>query len=89
MAATTSAGGCSDVNQAADRCGPSRSVIRDRRWSADSLAQRLADLRTVRSGGHPWTVAGVSERLVDGGFRDVGEIETVWNVPVQLVVGRR
>lgn len=55
----------------------------------DPLAQRLADLRTVRSGGHPWTSAGVGERLVDAGFEDVREIERDWNAPVRLVAGRR
>lgn len=56
---------------------------------SDPLAQRLADLRTVRSGGHPWTAATVCERLVGVGFGEVREIERKWNAPVRLIVGRR
>lgn len=55
----------------------------------DQLAQRLADLRTVRSGGHPWTVSQVCDRFGDAGFGDVRKIEREWSAPVRLVVGRR
>ena len=56
---------------------------------ADPLSQRVADLRTVRSGGHPWTAPQVCAGLVDAGFVDVREVEREWNAPVRLVVGRR
>lgn len=55
----------------------------------DPLAGSLAELRTIRSGGHPWTAAAATERLADAQFADVAEIDRTWSAPVRLVVGRR
>lgn len=81
----------------ADALAASSRCLRPGGWVAfgiyggppDPLADRLAALRTIRSGGHPWTAAGVCERLLGAGFSDVGEIERTWSAPVRLVVGRR
>jgi hypothetical protein len=55
----------------------------------DPLAQQLADLRTVRSGGHPWTLSEVVGAVEGAGFAGVIEVERTWNAPLRLVVGRR
>jgi SAM-dependent methyltransferase len=55
----------------------------------DPIAGKLADLRTIRSGGHPWTPETVAECLADAGLVEVHEIQRDWNAPVRLVVGRR
>lgn len=53
------------------------------------LAQQLADLRTVRSGGHPWSAADADGLLTAHGFADAHEIERTWRAPVRLIVGQR
>lgn len=55
----------------------------------DPVAQDLADLRTIRSGGHPWTPAEAVDAVTSAGFADVREIERTWNAPVRLIVGQR
>jgi SAM-dependent methyltransferase len=53
------------------------------------LGQLLTDLRTVRSGGHPWQPSELLGLLVDAGLRDVGEVPRAWAAPVRLYAGRR
>ena len=55
----------------------------------DPVAQDLADLRTIRSGGHPWTPAEAIDAVTSAGFARVHEVERTWNAPVRLIVGRR
>lgn len=55
---------------------------------ADQLAE-LGEVRTVRSGGYPWPARSAARVLVDHGYRDVREIERVWQAPIRLIVGRR
>lgn len=53
----------------------------------DSVA--LSDLRTIRSGGHPWAADEVGAALSDAGFTSVRELARTWSAPVRLVVGAR
>jgi SAM-dependent methyltransferase len=53
------------------------------------LGQLLTDLRTVRSGGHPWQPAELLDVLGAAGLRDVGEVPRAWAAPVRLYAGRR
>jgi SAM-dependent methyltransferase len=55
----------------------------------DTIASLLADLRTVRSGGHPWTVEELLELAITAGLDDTREVPKTWNAPVRIVVGRR
>jgi predicted RNA methylase len=55
----------------------------------DPIAQQLADLRTVRSGGHPWTAADAVEAVASAGYAQAREIDRTWNAPVRLIVGQR
>jgi SAM-dependent methyltransferase len=55
----------------------------------DRLSELLTDLRTVRSGGHPWRPAELRELLTSAGLTDVGEIERTWTAPMRLYTGRR
>lgn len=56
--------------------------------SSDPVAQDLADLRTIRSGGHPWTRAEAVEAVTAAGLAHVHEVERTWNAPVRLIVGQ-
>ncbi len=51
------------------------------------IAHQLADLRTIRSGGHPWTADEASAQLVGHGFDTVHEVTRTWHAPVRLIVG--
>jgi hypothetical protein len=55
----------------------------------DAIATAVANLRTIRSGGYPWTPTELLGELADAGFSQVREVERAWNAPVGLVVGRR
>jgi 2-polyprenyl-3-methyl-5-hydroxy-6-metoxy-1,4-benzoquinol methylase len=55
----------------------------------DRLGQLLTDLRTVRSGGHPWQPAELLDLLRDAGLSDVTEVPRSWAAPVRLYAGRR
>ncbi|MGY1621026.1 SAM-dependent methyltransferase [Geodermatophilus sp. SYSU D00965] len=55
----------------------------------DRLGQLLTDLRTVRSGGHPWQPAELLDLLRDAGLTDVAEVPRSWAAPVRLYAGRR
>ncbi|MGY1593885.1 SAM-dependent methyltransferase [Geodermatophilus sp. SYSU D00708] len=54
----------------------------------DRLGQLLTDLRTVRSGGHPWQPAELLDLLRDAGLSDVAEVPRSWAAPVRLYAGR-
>jgi 2-polyprenyl-3-methyl-5-hydroxy-6-metoxy-1,4-benzoquinol methylase len=53
------------------------------------LGQLLTDLRTVRSGGHPWQPTALLGVLGEAGLQDVGEVPRAWAAPVRLYAGRR
>lgn len=53
------------------------------------LGDLLTDLRTVRSGGHPWHSADLIAELSAAGLAEVGEVERTWQAPVRLYVGSR
>jgi hypothetical protein len=54
---------------------------------ADALSEALANLRIVRSGGHPWTTREVEERLAAQGFE---RIEAFSPAPsIMLVLSHR
>ncbi|MGD9704812.1 MAG: cyclopropane-fatty-acyl-phospholipid synthase family protein [Acidimicrobiia bacterium] len=55
----------------------------------DRLSQLLLDLRTVRSGGHPWQPEEIVEMIGRHGFDDVREVPRTWAAPVRLYAGRR
>jgi SAM-dependent methyltransferase len=55
----------------------------------DPLSQLLIDLRTVRSGGHPWQGEELVAEIARHGFADVREAERTWNAPVRLFAGRQ
>ncbi|MFN8040757.1 MAG: class I SAM-dependent methyltransferase [Acidimicrobiales bacterium] len=55
----------------------------------DGAAQALLDLRTIRSGGHPWTPERATAVVRMAGFCDVREVPRTWAAPVRIVVGRR
>ena len=57
--------------------------------SPDSLSQLLIDLRTVRSGGHPWQADELIAVLAKHGLADPREAERTWSAPVRLFAGRR
>lgn len=54
----------------------------------DPIGQRLADLRTLRAGGHPWSADAAVAAVGDAGFANVREVDRSWNAPVRLVVGQ-
>jgi SAM-dependent methyltransferase len=56
---------------------------------AEPLAERLADLRSIRSGGSATRPDEAAERLTAAGFTDVRELERTWQAPIRFVVGRR
>ena len=55
----------------------------------DPVAQRLMDLRTLRSGGWPWSQDELVGLLEGAGLVDVRALARTWQVPVRFVVGRR
>ncbi len=55
----------------------------------DRLTELLMNLRTLRSGGHPWRGDEILEMLRAAGFADVGEIPRTWASPTRLHTGRR
>ena len=55
----------------------------------DPLAQRVAALRTIRSGGSAAGAEETVERLAAAGFTDVRALERDWETPVGFVAGRR
>jgi SAM-dependent methyltransferase len=55
----------------------------------DRLSQLLIDLRTVRSGGHPWQPEDLVALLGAHGLADAQEIPRTWAAPVRLYAGRR
>jgi SAM-dependent methyltransferase len=55
----------------------------------DRLSQLLLDLRTVRSGGHPWSPEQIIDLMTTGGFSQAREVPRTWAAPVRLYAGRR
>lgn len=55
----------------------------------DRLSQMLVDLRTVRSGGHPWQPPELVELLSAHGLDDAQEVPRTWTAPVRLYAARR
>jgi 2-polyprenyl-3-methyl-5-hydroxy-6-metoxy-1,4-benzoquinol methylase len=55
----------------------------------DPLSQLLFDLRTVRSGGHPWHADELIAEIASHGLEDAREAERTWSGPVRLFAGRR
>jgi 2-polyprenyl-3-methyl-5-hydroxy-6-metoxy-1,4-benzoquinol methylase len=53
------------------------------------LAQLLTDLRTVRSGGHPWSDDALLAVLTDAGLTDAQEVPRTWPAPARLFAARR
>jgi SAM-dependent methyltransferase len=53
------------------------------------LSELLVDLRTVRSGGHPWSAGELTAELTGHGFEHACEVERTWAAPVRLFGGRR
>ncbi len=53
------------------------------------LAQLLTDLRTVRSGGHPWSDEELLALLTDAGLDDAQEVPRTWPAPARLFAARR
>lgn len=54
-----------------------------------ALAERLMTIRTLRSGGHPWTADELCARLHDLGLDEVREVEREWPLPVRLYGGTK
>ncbi len=54
----------------------------------DRLGRLLVDVRTVRSGGHPWTPDELVGLIAEHGFTDAAELPRTWSAPVGLHVGR-
>lgn len=55
----------------------------------DRLSELLTDLRTVRSGGHPWRPEEITEMLLTAGLVDAQEVPRSWSAPVRLYAARR
>ncbi len=55
----------------------------------DRLSQLLLDLRTVRSGGHPWSPKEIVDLITGGGLGEAREVPRTWAAPVRLYAGRR
>lgn len=53
------------------------------------LAELLMDLRTVRSGGHPWTAADLLPLVAAAGYTDSHQVPRSWAAPVHLFPARR
>lgn len=77
--------------------GVTRRCLRSNGWVAfgvyggppDPIAQDLANLRTIRSGGHPWSPSEAVDAVTSSGFTNVHEVQRTWNAPVRLIVGQR
>lgn len=54
----------------------------------DPLSELLTDLRTVRSGGHPWKPEEIIEFLRTAGLARAQEIPRTWAAPVRLYAGQ-
>jgi SAM-dependent methyltransferase len=54
----------------------------------ERLSQLLVDLRTVRSGGHPWQSGELIELIEAQGLRESHEVPRTWAAPVRLFAGR-
>lgn len=52
--------------------------------STDPLGQMLTDLRTLRSGGHPWEPAELCDLLASTGFDGARHVERTWPAPAEL-----
>jgi SAM-dependent methyltransferase len=57
--------------------------------AGDRLSELLADLRTVRAGGHPWRADDLLPLISAAGFTDVAEVPRRWTAPVRLFAGRK
>ena len=55
----------------------------------DLLSGLLMDLRTVRSGGRPWTAQDLLPLLTASGYQESAQIPRTWPAPVHLFVGCR
>jgi len=55
----------------------------------DRLSRLLTDLRTVRSGGHPWRPEELVAAIAGAGLADAMEVPRTWPAPVRLYAGRR
>ncbi len=54
----------------------------------DPLSELLTDLRTVRSGGHPWRQPELLEAMAEAGFTNGQEVPRTWPAPVRLYASR-
>jgi len=54
----------------------------------EPLAQRLNELRIVRSGGYAWSEHEAKGLLHAQGFVDVRAVERTWSEPVAFVASR-
>ena len=55
----------------------------------DRLSNLLVDLRTVRSGGHPWKSSQLIDLLTAHGLLEAHEVPRTWAAPVRLFAGQR
>ena len=55
----------------------------------DRLSKLLVDLRTLRSGGYPWSSHELTHMLTEAGLSDAGELPRTWASPTGLYAGRR
>lgn len=55
----------------------------------DPLSGLLMDLRTVRSGGRPWTALDLLPLLSASGYQESAQVPRTWAAPVHLFVGCR
>lgn len=54
----------------------------------DELSKLLIELRTVRSGGHPWEADELLAVMTANGFTETQEVPRTWAAPVRLYAGR-
>ncbi len=69
--------------------GPTEGPLAGPSITTDRLARLLVDVRTVRSGGHPWKPAELVGMIGERGFTDAAELPRTWSAPVGMYVGRR
>ncbi len=55
----------------------------------DPVAGLLVELRTIRSGGHPWTTTDALDLLRRAGLDQVHHVERTWHAPAHFTVGRK
>ena len=60
-----------------------------RQRELSTLAQALIDLRTLRSGGHPWRPAELISLLAAHEFRAARHQPRSWPAPVELYTAER